>query len=158
MTNELKIRPATKDDVLQVFELIEELAEFENAADEVDISAQQLMMDAFGESPIIEIIVAEENGEVKGAALFYEKYSTWKGRSVHLEDFVVKSSERRKGIGSLLFKEVMRIAKERDYARMDWQVLDWNESAIEFYKKYEAELTTEWMNGRFTREQLKALA
>jgi GNAT superfamily N-acetyltransferase len=87
--------------------------------------------------------------------MFYEKYSTWKGRSVHLEDFVVKASERRKGIGALLFEEVMRIAKDRNYARMDWQVLDWNESAIAFYKKYNANLTTEWVDGRFTREELQ---
>jgi len=158
MTNQLKIRPATEGDVQQVFDLIEELAAFERAADEVEISAKQLRDDAFGDNPIVEILVAEDSEVIQGAALFYEKYSTWKGRGVHLEDFVVKQSERRRGIGSMLFKEVIRIAKERDYARMDWQVLDWNESAIAFYKKFEAELTTEWINGRFTREQLKSLA
>jgi GNAT superfamily N-acetyltransferase len=157
MVNQLTIRTATEFDVKQVFELIEELAEFERAADEVEISAEQLRLDAFGDHPIVEILVAEESGVVKGAALFYEKYSTWKGRGVHLEDFVVKQSERRRGIGTMLFKEVIRIAKERNYARMDWQVLDWNESAIAFYQKFEAELTTEWVNGRFTREQLKSL-
>ncbi|MEM9053350.1 MAG: GNAT family N-acetyltransferase [Bacteroidota bacterium] len=155
MGNELLIRAAKLEDIPQVFGLIVELAVFEKAPDEVDLTAAQLEFDAFGEKPIIEIIVAEEDGVVLGAALFYEKYSTWKGRGVHLEDFVVKASERRRGIGSKLFEEVMRIAKERNYARMDWQVLDWNESAIAFYKKYEAEISEEWLNGRFTKEQLQ---
>ena len=135
--------------------MIVELAVFEKAPDEVELTAAQLELDAFGEKPIIEIIVAEEDGVVIGAALFYEKYSTWKGRSVHLEDFVVKASDRMSCICSKLFEEVMRIAKERNYARMDWQVLDWNESAIAFYKNYEAEISEEWLNGRFTREQLQ---
>jgi ribosomal protein S18 acetylase RimI-like enzyme len=133
-----------------------ELAEFEKALDEMVLTEEQLLEDSFGENPILEIIVAEGNNEILGAAMFYEKYSTWKGRAVHLEDFVVKASERRKGIGAMLFEKVMRIAKERDYARMDWQVLDWNETAIAFYKKYEANLSTEWVDGRFTREELQS--
>jgi ribosomal protein S18 acetylase RimI-like enzyme len=154
MKSEVIVRDARPDDIPQVHALIMELAEFEKAPDEMVLTEEQLLEDSFGENPILEIIVAEGNNEILGAAMFYEKYSTWKGRAVHLEDFVVKASERRKGIGAMLFEEVMRIAKERDYARMDWQVLDWNETAISFYKKYGAELTTEWVNGRFTREDL----
>jgi len=156
MAKEIHIREAKREDVDQVFGLIKDLAEFEKAADEVEITAAQLAEDAFGEKPIVEIIVAMKKDVIVGAALFYEKYSTWKGRSVHLEDFVVKASERRRGIGSQLFEEVMRLAKERGYARMDWQVLDWNSSAIAFYKKYKAEISEEWLNGRFTRVQLQS--
>lgn len=155
MKKEITIRQARPDDIPEVHTLVVELAKFEKAEAEVVLTAEQLANDAFGESPILEIIVAEGEGHILGAAMFYEKYSTWKGRGVHLEDFVVKASERRKGIGAMLFEEVMGIAKKRNYARMDWQVLDWNETAIAFYNKYEAELTTEWVNGRFTREMLE---
>jgi len=153
--NEVIIRRAEPRDVDAIHALIVELAEFENAPDEVEISADQLNADAFGENPIVEITVAEVDGSVVGAALFYEKYSTWKGRSVHLEDFVVHPSHRRRGIGSLLFEEMMRMASERNYARLDWQVLDWNESAIAFYQKYGASLTDEWLDGRLTRNDLR---
>ncbi len=121
----------------------------------MELTEEELLNDSFGDNAILEIIVAEGKEGVVGAAMFYEKYSTWKGRAMHLEDFVVKSSERRKGVGAMLFEEVMRIAKKRNYARMDWQVLDWNESAINFYKKYNAALTAEWLDGRFTREELQ---
>jgi ribosomal protein S18 acetylase RimI-like enzyme len=149
------IRKAEPEDVSAIHALIVELAEFEKAVEEVELTVEQLREDAFGKSPIVEMIVAESGGEVVGAALFFEKYSTWKGRSMHLEDFVVKRSRRRRGIGSLLFEEVMRIAAERRYARMDWQVLDWNDSAIAFYRKYGAQLTSEWLDGRLTRDDLK---
>jgi len=156
MRSEVIIRDARPDDIPQVYALIMELAIFEKAPDEVELTDDQLLEDSFGENPILEIIVAEKENKILGAAMFYEKYSTWKGRAVHLEDFVVKESERRKGIGAMLFEEVMRIAKERNYSRMDWQVLDWNETAIAFYKKYGANLTTEWVDGRFTREELQS--
>lgn len=156
MKTKVNIRKAELADIAQVHGLIVELAEFEKALDEMELTPEQLHDDSFGEKPILEIIVAEGDEQILGAAMFYEKYSTWKGRSVHLEDFVVKASERRMGIGALLFEEVIRIAKERNYARMDWQVLDWNETAIAFYKKYKANLSTEWVSGRFTREELQS--
>ena len=155
MKSEVIIREARPDDIPEVHTLITELAEFEKALDEMELTEEELLNDSFGDDAILEIIVAEGKEGVVGAAMFYEKYSTWKGRAMHLEDFVVKSSERRKGVGAMLFEEVMRIAKERNYSRMDWQVLDWNETAIAFYKKYGAQLTTEWVNGRFTREDLR---
>lgn len=153
--NEIVIRRAEPDDMQAVHELIAELAAFERASAEVEITVADLTADAFGTEPIAEIIVALEDEKVVGAALFYEKYSTWKGRCMHLEDFVVKQSHRRTGIGTLLFEAVIRIAAERKYARMDWQVLDWNKSAIAFYQKYGASLTSEWLDGRLTREDLK---
>ncbi len=155
MESEIIIRKARRDDIPFVHALIRELAEFEEAPLEVELTAAQLEQDCFGTKSIIEIIVADRNGEILGTAMFYEKYSTWKGRGVHLEDFIVKSSERRKGIGKLLFEEVIRIAKNRNYARMEWQVLDWNASAISFYKKYNAGLTNEWLDGRLTRNQIQ---
>jgi len=156
MKSEVIIREARPDDIPEVHALITELAEFEKALDEMELTEEELLNDSFGDDAILEIIVAEGKEGVVGAAMFYEKYSTWKGRAMHLEDFVVKSSERRRGVGAMLFEEVMRIAKERNYSRMDWQVLDWNETAIAFYKKYGANLTTEWVDGRFTREELQS--
>lgn len=157
MENEVVVRKAKPEDIPAVHQLIVDLAVFEKAPKEVELTVSQLRDDAFGDRSIVEILVAEADREVVGAALFYEKYSTWKGRGVHLEDFVVKEEHRRRGIGSLLFEEVIRIARERGYARMDWQVLDWNESAIAFYRKYGAALTDEWLDGRFTREDLKKM-
>lgn len=170
MISEVSIRPAKSEDCAAILDLIRELAVFEKAEKEVELSADRLCEDAFGADPIVEMWVAEipasleghvsshlgaQEKTVVGTAIFYEKYSTWKGRSLHLEDLVVKSAFRRRGIGDLLFREVIRIAVERDYARLDWQVLDWNESAIAFYRKYGADISTEWFNGRFDREGLK---
>ncbi|MFT6176063.1 MAG: putative N-acetyltransferase YhbS, partial [Cryomorphaceae bacterium] len=103
MKTKVNIRKAQPADIAQVHGLIVELAEFEKALDEMELTPEQLHHDSFGEEPILEIIVAEGNEQILGAAMFYEKYSTWKGRSVHLEDFVVKASERRMGIGAMLF-------------------------------------------------------
>jgi ribosomal protein S18 acetylase RimI-like enzyme len=143
------IRPAEKKDASRIFALIEELALYEKAPEQVTNTAEQLAYDLFTD-PICEAIVAEENGEVLGFALYYTCYSTWKGRSLYLEDFYVSEEQRKRGIGQLLFDEVVRIAKERKMARMDWQVLEWNQLAINFYAKNKAELDSEWVNGRFT--------
>jgi ribosomal protein S18 acetylase RimI-like enzyme len=151
-----QVRKASAEDVAAVLGLIRELAIYEKAPQEVTLTEDELLLDAFGTNPIVEIIVAEsDSGEILGAALFYEKYSTWKGRGMHLEDIVVKEAHRQLGIGSSLFEELMRIARDRNYARMDWQVLDWNEPALNFYRKYGAGISSEWLNGRFTREDLK---
>lgn len=167
MTSSVIVRPAEPQDCRDILRLIVELAVFEKAPDEVEITEDDLRRDAFGDNPIIEMIVAEDRPEVPtddspsppsriiGTAIFYEKYSTWKGRGLHLEDLVVDTEHRRRGVGSLLFREVMRVAAQRNYARMDWQVLDWNRSAIDFYEKYGAEITREWLSGRFDRQALK---
>lgn len=144
----IKILPAVQEHVPRIFELIQELALYEKAPEQVTNSADQLHHDLFVD-PICEAIVAVENEEVLGFALFYTSYSTWKGRSLYLEDFYVSEMHRRKGIGQMLFDEVLRLAKERKVARMDWQVLEWNQLAIDFYKKNKAILDPEWVNGRF---------
>ena len=143
--------------VPSVMALINELAVYEKAGDEVEVTTEQLLEDAFGKDAIVEFFVALKNDEVVGFALYYTKYSTWKGKCIYLEDFLVKESERGNGIGELLFKEVMKVAKERSSGRMEWQVLDWNEPAINFYKKMHAQLDGEWLNGKFTKQQLQTL-
>lgn len=142
------IRNANENDMAAVLRLINELAIYENAATEVINSVSKLKEEGFGDQPAFECIVAETRDEVIGFALFFQKYSTWKGKSIFLEDLCVTESYRRKGIGQLLFDKVLAIAQERKMKRLDWQVLDWNTPAIEFYKKYQAELDATWINGR----------
>lgn len=150
------IRIGTAKDAPKVIALVKELALYEKAPNEVTLTLEELVDDGFGANPIYGLFVAEEGSEVVGIALYYEKYSTWKGRSLFLEDIIVTESKRGLGIGHLLFEEVISVAKTRNSARMEWQVLDWNEPAINFYKKYNAELDGEWLNGKLTREQIQA--
>ena len=134
------IRPATIDDVPAIHQLIVELAVYEKEPEAVETTAEQLEMDGFGSHPVFDALVAEVEGRVKGFALYYEGYSTWKGRTLYLEDFVVTESMRGKGLGKALFEAVVDVAKSRGVARMDWQVLDWNTPAIDFYKRYGAHI------------------
>jgi GNAT superfamily N-acetyltransferase len=120
---------------------------YEKAPEQVTNTAEQLAIDLF-EDKICDAIVATLDGEIIGFALYYVSYSTWKGRCLYLEDFYVKESKRKLGIGQLLFEEVVAIAKARKVKRMDWQVLEWNEPALNFYKKNESILDGEWVNGR----------
>lgn len=144
--NEISIRKATPSDCLKVMELIRELAVFEKAEKELLVTAEELQEHAFGEHPFVEILVAEVNREVRGAALFYEKYSTWKGPAIHLEDLIVAEAHRSKGIGAALLDEVIRTGKSRNYRRVYWQVLDWNTDAVRFYERYKARFEAEWLN------------
>lgn len=137
-------------------ELITELAVYEKAPNEVVTTEQQLIEDGFGPDKIFDIFVAEKEGRIVGIALYYTKYSTWKGRCLFLEDIIVTEKLRGQGIGKLLFEEVVLVAKQRGVQRMEWQVLDWNEPALNFYRKYNAILDGEWLNGKFTFEQLQA--
>lgn len=152
----LTIRKGTKEDVPAVFTLIKELALYEKAPEQVTVTLQELEDDGFGANPIYGLFVAEQNTAVVGMALYYEKYSTWQGRCIYLEDIIVTESQRGKGIGHQLFQSVIGVAKERNSARMEWQVLDWNEPAINFYKKYNANLDGEWLNGKLTHQQIQA--
>lgn len=152
---EFIVRKGEVNDCKAVLSLIQELAVFEKAADEVAIDEEVLREDGFGEHPIYDLFVAEKDGELVGMALFYEKYSTWKGRSLYLEDLVVREKERGKGIGRALFEAVAQEGKKRKSGRMEWQVLDWNQSAIEFYQKVGAELDAEWINCKFRKEDLQ---
>jgi GNAT superfamily N-acetyltransferase len=141
------IRPAKQTDVSAIFALIQELALYEKAPEQVTNTAEQLAIDLF-EKELCEAIVAEKENKVVGFALYYSSYSTWKGACLYLEDFYVIESERQHGIGQLLFDDVLETAKNRKVQRMDWQVLTWNEPAIRFYEKQKAILDPEWLNGR----------
>lgn len=145
----IHIRKAEKKDMTSVLGLIQELAEYEKAPDEVINTVENLENDGFGPEKVFDCIVAEDEDTVIGFALFYTGYSTWKGRTLYLEDFLINEKYRNKGIGKQLFDAVIQEAKRRNVKRMDWQVLDWNTPAIEFYKKYKATLDGEWLNGRF---------
>jgi GNAT superfamily N-acetyltransferase len=149
------IRKGVKSDLPAVLDLIKELADFERALNEVTVSLEDLEHDGFGNHPYYWFIVAEKEGEIIGLSFYFIRYSTWKGRFLFLEDFVVKESFRNKGVGALLFEETIRIAKELDVKGMTWQVLDWNKNAIRFYEKYNSNISTEWYNGKLTYEQLK---
>lgn len=153
--SEIKIRRAVQEDMGAVYHLIKQLAEYEKAPKEVEVTVTQLMDDGFDAIPAFTCYVAEQAGEILGFALYYMKYSTWKGRCLYLEDFIVDEKHRGHGIGSRLFNRVIKDAQNLNVKRMEWQVLDWNKPAINFYKKYNAELETEWLNGRLYYNQLQ---
>ncbi len=140
------IRRALPDDGEAVMALIRELAVYEKAEGEVLVTAEELRIHAFGAKPYVEILVAEAEESIAGAALFYEKYSTWKGPALHLEDLIVAEKYRGGGIGAALLEEVLRIGSERNCRRVYWQVLDWNEPALRFYKRYNALFDSDWVN------------
>lgn len=150
----LKIRKAQKNDLPQVLDLIKELALYEKAPAEVSISLKDLEKDGFGKHPLYYIILAENDGVVIGMSFWFISYSTWKGRCLYLEDIIVKEKYRGQGIGKLLFDATIKEARKLKAKRMQWQVLDWNSPAINFYKKYNASLDQSWINCRFTEEQL----
>ena len=154
--SDFTVRKGRKTDLPKVLELIKELALYEKAPNEVTLTLGELENDGFGKNPIYGLFVAESNSDIIGIAVYYEKYSTWKGRSLFLEDIIVTEESRGMGIGHQLFQAVIAVAKERNSARMEWQVLNWNEPAIRFYKKYNAELDDEWLNGKFTSEQIQS--
>lgn len=142
------IREARKGDEQAIMDLIHGLALYEKAPEQVVNTAEDLGIHLF-EEKICEAIVAEKDEQIVGFALYYTNYSTWKGKCLYLEDFYVLPELRGEGIGSLLFDRVIEIAKDRGVKRMDWQVLEWNEPAIQFYQKKDAVLDSEWINGRF---------
>lgn len=141
------IRAAIRSDVPEILQLIVALATYERESDAVVNSVDELTADLF-DNPVCEAIVCEWDKAIVGFALFYTAYSTWKGKCMYLEDLYVVDEFRRHGIGDALFDRVVAIAKERNYRRMDWQVLEWNDPAIAFYKRKEAVLDPEWINGR----------
>lgn len=149
------IRKGIKEDVPAVLALIKELAGYEKAPDEVAVTEEELKADGFESDSIFGLFVAETSGKVVGMALYYVKYSTWKGRCIFLEDIIVNSAYRGKGIGRKLFEEVVKVSKEAGVRRLEWQVLNWNEPAIRFYKKYKAALDEEWINGKLVYEQIQ---
>jgi GNAT superfamily N-acetyltransferase len=149
------IRKGVKKDLPSVLELIKELADYENSKEEVTITLQDLENDGFGDRPWFWFLVAEKNNKIVGLSFYWIRYSTWKGKFLFLEDFVIKEESRREGIGSKLFEETIKICKKLNLNGMIWQVLDWNTPAIDFYKKYDAEISKEWLNGKLTKKQIE---
>ena len=140
------IRKDIKEDLPQVLDLINELAEYEKALDQVINTVELMERDGFGSHPLFGFFVAEEK-DIVGISLYYYRYSTWKGKRLYLEDIIVTESERGKGIGKHLFDATIEYGKANNCTGMVWQVLDWNEPAINFYQKYyQADLDDEWIN------------
>lgn len=140
------IRKAVQEDCVSMLELIKELAEYEKALHEVTVTLDEFTEDGFGKSPVWGAFVAELNGEIVGISLYYDRYSTWKGRRLYLEDLVVTEKMRGKQIGKLLFDATLEYGKSNAYSGMVFQVLNWNEPAINFYKKYSPKFDDEWLN------------
>ncbi len=138
------IRDATAQDMTKVLVLIQELAVFEKEPDAVEVTVDELIEEGFGQHPLFHCFVAEVANEIVGIALVYYRFSTWKGRTIHLEDLIVKESMRGTGLGSALYKEVMKYAKSKGVRRVEWVVLDWNKKAIDFYERSGAKLLKDW--------------
>ncbi|MBL7762416.1 MAG: GNAT family N-acetyltransferase [Chitinophagaceae bacterium] len=142
----ITIRRAEKEDCIRLMELINELAVFEKAPQEVTVTMDHFIESGFGANPVWWAFVAEEDGRIEGVALYYIRYSTWKGQRMYLEDIIVTEKMRGRGLGKLLFDRLVKEAKEKKFSGVVWQVLDWNESAINFYKRYNARFDSGWVN------------
>lgn len=142
----ITIRRAVKEDCPRLLELIKELAAYEKAPDDVTVTLEHFTESGFGKNPVWWTFVAVENDIIQGFALYYIRYSTWKGQAMYLEDIIVTEKMRGNKIGTLLFERLIEEAKEKKFNRIIWQVLEWNEPAINFYKKYNAEFDSEWLN------------
>jgi len=154
---EITIREGVKTDLSAVLQLIKELADYENALDQVTITLEDLENDGFGMQPWYWFLVAEKNNEIIGLSFYWIRYSTWKGKFLFLEDFVIKQEYRNKGVGSQLFEETIKICQKLNLNGMIWQVLDWNTPAINFYKKYNADISKNWLNGKLTKKQINEI-
>ena len=140
------IRESVREDVPAMFELIKELALYEKAPEQVTNTVEQMYLDGFGENPIFGTLVSEVDGLVVGMALYYFRYSTWKGKRLYLEDLIVSETMRGKGLGEKLLEATIEQARKTACTGLMWQVLDWNEQAINFYKKFGARFDEEWLN------------
>jgi len=152
---EFSLRNATQNDLPAILGLVKDLAEFERAPDEVTITLKQLEEDGFGDRPLFWVIVAESKGSMVGMSFYYIRYSTWKGKCLYLEDIIVKEAYRENGIGKALFEKTIEKAKEIQAKLIVWQVLEWNEPAINFYKAYGADLDGQWLTGRLYEDQIQ---
>ena len=140
------IRESVREDVPIMFELIKELALYEKAPEQVTNTIEQMYLDGFGENPIFGSIVSEVDEKIVGMALYYYRYSTWKGKRLYLEDLIVSEIMRGQGLGEKLLEATIEKARQSDCTGLIWQVLDWNEPAINFYKKFGARFESEWLN------------
>ena len=151
------IRKAHKDDCPSILALIKELAVFERQPDAVIIDENDILEQAFSDNPLIFIYVAEVKHQVVGMALYYFNFSTWKGRSIHLEDLIVQKEHRHQGIGKALMAKVIEIAEVENAGRMSWEVLEWNEPAIRFYESLGTTFYKDWHLCRLFREDIKRI-
>ena len=151
------IRKAIKEDMPAVLELIKELALYEKAPQEVTNTVEDMVKDGFGINPVFLCDVAEVDHTVVGMAIYFIKYSTWKGKGIYLDDILVTEKMRGKGIGKLLFDNVLHISNQKGANQLHWQVLDWNAPAINFYKKYPSEFDSEWINCKLNKKQINEI-
>lgn len=148
------IRKGTAKDMESALDLITELAVFEKEPDAVEITVNDLLKDGFSENPKFNIFVAEEENSIIGIALFYERYSTWKGKTIHLEDLMVTESKRKLGAGKALYTAVLKYAYDHNFNRVAWEVIDWNTNAIDFYKSTGATYLNDWSVVQMNKENL----
>jgi len=148
------IRRGQREDMPAVLELIKELAAFEKEPDAVVVTVDELVKDGFGEMPLFQTFVAVQEDEIIGMALFYYRYSTWKGKTIHLEDLIVKENKRGTGAGSALYKEVLQFAKREGVRRVEWVVLNWNKHAIDFYERSGATVLQDWLTVQMDEERI----
>ena len=145
MLLKMNIRKGQKEDMPAVLELISELAAFEKEPNAVVITVGDLERDGFGEQPLFHTFIAEINNEIVGMALYYYRYSTWKGKTIHLEDLIVKEKMRGSGLGFALYSQIIAQGKIDGVRRIEWNVLDWNQPAIDFYEKSGAKILNDWL-------------
>jgi len=151
----VKIREGEKTDMSSVLKLIKELAHFEKEPDAVIVTVKDLEEDGFGENPLFKTFVAELDNEIVGMALFYPRYSTWKGPTIHLEDLIVTKSKRSLNIGSALYTKVIEYGYQKGVKRIEWVVLDWNTPAIDFYNKTGAIVLDDWNTAQMDEQAIK---
>ncbi len=151
----LIIRKATNQDVSDILGLIQHLADFENEPNAVEVTEEELLKDGFGENPLYKVFIAEVDGAVVGMALYYYRYSTWKGKTIHLEDLIVRAEMRKKGIGGALYEAVMQQAHKEGVRRVEWVVLDWNTPARDFYIASGAQILEGWETVQMDEQGLK---
>ncbi len=149
------IRKAREEDMEPVLDLIKELAIYEKEPEAVIVTAEDLRRDGFGDDPLFYCYVAVEDGTIVGMALYYYRYSTWKGRTLHLEDLVVKENQRGTGIGFALYSEIIKTGFDDNVQRIEWNVLNWNTPAIEFYRKSGATVLEDWMVAQMSRSEIE---
>jgi len=152
----IHVRWAADQDCDAMHALVKELALYERAPQEVTTTPEIFLQDGFVDEPAFNALVAEVNGEVIGMALFHTAYSTWKGKYIYLDDLIVREALRGNGVGKMLFEKLIEHCKEIDVNQLRWHVLDWNETAIKFYKKYNASLDPTWITGKLSKEQIQS--
>ncbi len=155
LNSKMNVRKGKITDMPAVLSLIQELAVFEKEPDAVVVTVADLERDGFGENPLFQTFVAETNGEVIGMALYYYRYSTWKGKTIHLEDLIVREAHRGTGAGLALYTEIMKQGQKDGVRRIEWNVLDWNEPAIRFYEKSGAKVLEDWRVVQMNEEGIK---